>query len=50
MLDQATLVFIEVRYRSSTGTAGAENITVRKMCWQHSALEQHMQWQDHMPL
>lgn len=52
MLDQATLVFIEVRYRSSTGYGGAlESITPAKqekvMLAAQCFLEQHMQWQDH---
>lgn len=51
MLDQSTLVFVEVRYRSSIRFGGAlESITPGKqekiMLAAQSFLQQHQQWQN----
>lgn len=51
MLDQSTLAFIEVRYRSSTRFGGAlESITASKqekiMLAAQSFLQQHQKWQN----
>ena len=51
MLDQATVVFVEVRYRSTTSFGGAlESITPAKqekiMLAAQSFLQQHPEWQN----